>query len=300
MTEHADRRTDHGRHESDADPSSEDDLAEASHQDLVDEVRALRTRVDDLEAENAEVKAENEELREILEDHGFRLDAASEQRDDVLSKIEELQSRELEKGAHLLVENIDPDMIAVPEGRLEKITKADGAQYYRIPGADDLVVGTSGEVTTAVEDLLPIQQLARLDEDMIRAHVSSTPQRLAIALWQDREAGNVGTSMSPWRKGDGATVSEWVAASEVRSWIRSREEGISKESGKKLAQRTMESLHELSKHRLVKRQRNQRKNGLKYRETVVELRTDVELPGESPPAPAESDSPEGQESSPVG
>jgi len=271
------------------------------------ENHTLRSRVDDLESENAdlrerleEVEAENEKLHKRLDDHEFRLKAASAQRDETRSKIEEVQSRELEKGAHLLVENIDPDMIAVPEGRLEKITKEDGESYYRIPGADDLVVGTSGEVTTAVEDLLPIQQLARLDEDMIRAHVSSTPQRLAIALWQEREAGRVGTSMSPWRKGDGRNVNEWVAASEVRSWIRSREEGISKEYGKKLAQRTMESLHELSKHRLVKRQRNQRKNGLKYRETVIELRTDVELPGESPPAPAESDSPEGQESSPVG
>ncbi|WP_160048285.1 hypothetical protein [Natrialba sp. INN-245] len=40
----------------------------------------------------------------------------------------ELQSRELEKGAHLREETVDEHVVDVPDGRLERITKDDGKQ----------------------------------------------------------------------------------------------------------------------------------------------------------------------------
>jgi len=94
MTEHADRRTDHCRHESDAGPSSEDGLAEAAHQDLINEVRALRTRVDDLEAQNTEYR---ERLEERLEKMTSAMDDEDVQKTLAVAKhIQQTQPEDVE------------------------------------------------------------------------------------------------------------------------------------------------------------------------------------------------------------
>ncbi|MDJ1434238.1 hypothetical protein [Halostagnicola sp. A-GB9-2] len=44
----------------------------------------------------------------------------------------ELQSRELEKGANLDEVTVDEHLVEVHDGRLERITKDDGQQYFRL------------------------------------------------------------------------------------------------------------------------------------------------------------------------
>ncbi|MFC7079216.1 hypothetical protein [Halorussus caseinilyticus] len=48
-----------------------------------------------------------------------------------------------------------------------------------------------------------------------------------------------------------------------------------------LARRTLDAMVELSTHRLVKTKRERTADGLTYTETVVVLKADVDLPGES-------------------
>ncbi len=128
-----------------------------------------------LESENRILQATNDQLRDRLEECEraiTRIDAltdAARKRTGVnKQRIEEIQARELEKGAHLLAETIDCCEIDIDGDRLEQITKDDGRTYYRVPqSADPLERG--GNVTLAHGDLLPIQQLARMDEEMLRS-----------------------------------------------------------------------------------------------------------------------------------
>jgi len=117
MTEHADRRTEHAQPGSDAGPSSEDDLAEAAHQDLIDEVRALRTRVNELEEQNSEyrkrIEAENADLRERLEKMRSAMD------DEAVEKA-------LAHAIHLQEadpEDVNPDLLPIAGELLENYLK---------------------------------------------------------------------------------------------------------------------------------------------------------------------------------
>ncbi|WP_197075911.1 hypothetical protein [Halostagnicola sp. A56] len=66
-------------------------------------------------------------------------------------RVTELQSRELEKGAHLLEETVDELAVDVADGRLERITKEGGKTYYRLPEqADPLERG--GDISLAYGD----------------------------------------------------------------------------------------------------------------------------------------------------
>ncbi len=49
-----------------------------------------------------------------------------------------------------------------------------------------------GETSLAYDDLLPIQQLARMDEEMCRSSANTVPTRLAAKLWQARTDDSVG------------------------------------------------------------------------------------------------------------
>jgi len=113
-------------------------------------------------------------------------DAALKKADANKDRVRELQSRELEKGAHLRTETVDPHEIRVAGDRLEKLTRDDGRTYYRVPDSSDPLDRTDG-VALAHGDLLPIQQLARMDADMRRSTANSLPTRLAAKLWQARE-----------------------------------------------------------------------------------------------------------------
>ncbi|WP_254534044.1 hypothetical protein [Natrinema gelatinilyticum] len=266
-------------------------------QTLVDELERLRDRVttledeltqkDDrighLEAELEEAHTENKDFEARLEDLEqsqtpieARLDAHEKKLNANKDRVGELQARELEKGAHLLEKHIDNGEIDVVDGRLERIRKDDGKNYFRLPESDD-PLERGGDISLSYGDLLPLQQLAKMDEDMLRATTSSLPSRLAAKLWKARTDPAVGDN--PWRKGS-ASVREYVTAGDMKHWIRRQEKGISDDYAKKLVSRTIDALLDLSKSRLAVKKRTQRKNGLEYTERRVLLMNDVDIPGE--------------------
>ncbi|MCU4742214.1 hypothetical protein [Natronoglomus mannanivorans] len=236
---------------------------ESENETLREETDRLRDRVDDLEAETTRTSA--------------AVDAAHRRSGANKSRIEELQARELEKGAHLLERNVDHCELEVDGGHLEKIEKDDGETYFRLPDSDD-PLGRGGNVSLAHGDLLPIQQLARMDDDMLCSTTNALPSRLAAKLWRARSDPTVGDD--PWQDGC-KTVREYVKASDLKHWIRRQEKGVSDSYAKKLVSRTIDALLDLSKNRLAIRRKRERKNGLEYTERRVLLTADAEIPGET-------------------
>ncbi|MHC3439817.1 hypothetical protein ACYJ1Y_17430 [Natrialbaceae archaeon A-gly3] len=285
-------------------PEDLEDLLEAVA-DLREQNERLTERVDDLECDLEQTETELEtleteyealqnttdRLRDRLEDcetESTRLDAltdAARKRSGVnKQRIEELQARELEKGAHLRETNVDTHEIDVDGGRLEQLTKTDGHTYYRLPEqADPLERG--GDVTLAHSDLLPIQQLARMDEEMLRSTSNSLPTRLAAKLWRARTDPSIGDN--PWERGC-KDIAEFVKASDLKHWIRRQEPGTSETYAKKLVSRTIDAILDLSKNRLAVRKRTERKNGLEYTERRLILPEDVDIPGETATTTAEN------------
>ncbi|WP_126663215.1 hypothetical protein [Haloterrigena salifodinae] len=289
-------------------------LENASLETLVEELRALRARNERLEERVADLERRVDECEADADEHETRLQTHDDQlqtHDEELethterfehhetetdrleaiteatrkrtgankARIEEFQARELEKGAHLRTDNVDEHEIDVPDGRLERITKTDNRPYYRLPDHEDPL--NRDDVTLAHGDLLPIQQLARMDTDMRRATADALPTRLAARLWEARADPTVGDD--PWTTGC-KSVREYVAASDLKHWIRRQEEGISETYAKKLVSRTIDAALELSKNRLAVRKRTQRKNGLEYTERRLILPVDAEIPGETAPS----------------
>jgi len=182
---------------------------------------------------------------------------------------------ELVKRTHLLAENVDKLAVDVPDGRPKRIEKADERTYYRLPDhADPLQRG--GDVSLAYSDFLPIQQLARMDEDMLRLTTNALPTRLAAKLWKERTDSSIGSD--PWEPG-GKGIDAYVTASDLKHWIRRREPGTSDAYAKKLVSRTIDAILELSQNRLAVRKRTERKNGLEYTERRIVLPADFEVPG---------------------
>lgn len=245
-------------------------------------------RITDLEHRLTECESQATETNRAA-DAALRKAAANKDR------VRELQSRELEKGAHLRTDTVNPHEIRIAGDHLEKFTKDDGRPYYRVPDSSDPLDRTD-TVALAHGDLLPIQQLARMDADMRRSTANSLPTRLAAKLWQARTDPTVGDD--PWTDGC-KSVDEYVTASDLKHWIRRQEDGISETYAKKLVSRTIDAVLELSKHRLAVRKRTQRKNGLKYTERRVILPEDAEIPGETmaPSASTGPDSNTGMDSS---
>ncbi|ELZ15991.1 hypothetical protein [Natrinema limicola] len=250
---------------------------------LEDELTRKDDRIGHLEAELEEAHTETKDLEARLEDLEqsqspieARLDAHEKKLNANKDRVGELQARELEKGAHLLEEHIDNGEIDVVDGRLERIHKDDGESYFRLPESDD-PLERGGDVSLSYGDLLPLQQLAKMDEDMLRATTSSLPSRLAAKLWKARTDPAVGDN--PWKKGS-TSVREYVTAGDMKHWIRRQEKGISNDYAKKLVSRTIDALLDLSKSRLAVKKRTQRKNGLEYTERRVLLMVDVDIPGE--------------------
>ncbi|OAQ51483.1 hypothetical protein HTG_18935 [Natrinema mahii] len=250
---------------------------------LEDELSQKDDRIGHLEAELKEAHTENKVLEARLEDLEesqtsieARLDAHEKKLNANKDRVGELQARELEKGAHLLEDHVDEGEIDVVDGRLERIQKDNGESYFRLPESDD-PLERGGDVSLSYGDLLPLQQLAKMDEDMLRATTSSLPSRLAAKLWKARTDPAVGDN--PWRKGS-TSVREYVTAGDMKHWIRRQEKGISDDYAKKLVSRTIDALLDLSKSRLAVKKRTQRKNGLEYTERRVLLMDDVDIPGE--------------------
>ncbi|WP_455448155.1 hypothetical protein [Natrinema thermotolerans] len=266
-------------------------------QTLADELEALRERVDTLESdlerkddrldqletELEQAHADNDRLEQRVEELEAaqtpieaRLDAHEKKLNANKDRVGELQARELEKGAHLLEENVDESEIDVADGRLERVSKDDGQRYFRLPESDD-PLERGGDIALAHSDLLPIQQLAKMDDDMLHATTSSLPSRLAAQIWKARTDPGVGDD--PWQTGS-KNVHEYVTASDMKHWIRRQEKGISDDYAKKLVSRTIDALLDLSKNRLAIKRKRQRKNGLEYTERRVLLMEDADIPGE--------------------
>ncbi len=248
--------------------------------DLEAELDRKDDRIADLEAELDRLdtlKSRVETSKEAQTTMKARLNAHEKKLAANKERIAELQSRELEKGAHLRTDHVDIGTIEVPDDRLERITKDDGCRYVRVPESDD-PLDRGGDVALAHGDLLPIQQLAKLDDDMLRSTTSALPTRLAAKLWKAQTDPTVGDD--PWKSGS-ASVREYVTAGEMKHWIRRQESGISDSYAKKLVSRTIDALLELSKHRLAVRKRPQRKNGLEYTERRILIPADAEIPGET-------------------
>ena len=237
---------------------------------LEERTAALEERVADFEERVADCCSEPTHLENMAE-------AALKKASANKARVAELQSRELEKGAHLLEETVDIHAVDVADGRLERLRKDDGNRYYRVPeSADPLERG--GTVSLAYGDLLPIQQLARMDEEMRRSAANALPTRLAAKLWQARTDDGVGDD--PWKAGC-KDIAEYVKASDLKHWIRRQESGISETYAKKLVSRVIDAALDLSKNRLAVRKRTERKNGLEYTERRLVLPADAAIPGES-------------------
>ncbi|QRV17595.1 hypothetical protein JMJ58_21690 (plasmid) [Haloterrigena salifodinae] len=290
--------------DTDASPSNNDQIAHSSEfEHLRERLETLETelerkddRIEDLERDRDRLADTVAELEDQLEDCEARTDAVETRADDLATetseleglaeaacnkatankeRVTELQSRELEKGAHLETNNVDECAVTVADGRLERIEKDDGTAYYRLPEhADPLERG--GDVSLAFGDLLPIQQLARMDDDRRRAAANSLPTRLAAKLWRARTDPSVGDD--PWERGC-KDVAEYVKASDLRHWIRRREPGISESYAKKLVSRTIDAVLDLSKNRLAVRRKTECKNGLEYTERRLLLPADASIPG---------------------
>ena len=267
---------------SDSTTSGASTLESVSVSDLAKHVQSLSDRVDDLEQEVAEKDERINELEQQVDNIEDKANEAEAHRNAIVrqtqvrdERIDELQAREFEKGAHLLADNIDKERITVDGNKLERITKDDGKTYFRLPGEDD-ALGRGGAVAHSTADLLPIQRLSRYDDEMLVSVTNRKPDELAGKVWRERdEAGRY----SLWSKGSGE-IRAYLDASELADWIRLKESGVSKKYSQELARRTMDAMHELSNKRLGKIKRQRSKDGLSYQETRLVLKDDVELPGE--------------------
>jgi uncharacterized coiled-coil protein SlyX len=264
---------------------------------LAERIEALEATVDqqtqqieqlesELEAER-HAREEAEERVADLEGTGQRqdalLDALQKRVGTTRSMLGELQSRELAKGAHLQWDHVEPtledELLDLPDGRLEQISKDDG-QYARLPEEDD-PLNRGGSVQLAHGDLLPIQQLARLDDETLASVADARPDRLAAQVWQARD--DPGEDL--WNQGCNG-VRQYLDAGELATWIRIQEGDVGRDYAMKLARRTIDALLDLAKHRLYDELRSRRTDGLEYKERRVVLPADAEIPGEMSPSEA--------------
>ncbi|WP_049893087.1 hypothetical protein [Natronococcus jeotgali] len=249
-----------------------DDLR-AQNERLAERVTELETTLERTERRVRSLEEENEALQKRVDKTEALTEATRNRTGANKDRIEELQARELEKGAHLRTDTVDEHDLEIKAEYLERFTKSDGT-YYRLPDAEDPLDRT--EATLAHGDLLPIQQLARLDEDMRRSTTNALPTRLAAKLWKARTDSTVGDD--PWETGC-KNIQAYINAGDLKHWIRRQEDGISDAYAKKLVSRTIDAVLELSKHRLAVHRKSQRKNGLSYTERRLVLPTDADIPG---------------------
>ncbi|WP_331234046.1 F0F1 ATP synthase subunit gamma [Natronorarus salvus] len=241
----------------------------------------LADRLDRLEAETmrfADRIRRRDDRIAVLEDrlseHAALLDALRNRSSVTREMIAELQSRELEKHAHLRWESVEPNLslLAVDGDSIEGFWNEDGNRYCRLPDGDDPLAGDSGRSLTE-GDLLPIQRLSRMDDETLRSTAGSKPMRLAAEVWRERE----GTGL--WKPGRNG-VRLYLDAGELARWIRVREPSVDQSYSQKLAGRTIDELKVLSSGRLYDRLESRRKDGLRYKERRLYLPTDSEIPGE--------------------
>lgn len=233
-----------------------------------------------------ELREEKEELRGRVEDLEREVEATRSLAKAAINRVKsvepmigELQSRELEKGAHLLWENIERNVevknIDIDGNQIERITKDDGSIYGRLPGEEDGLM-RGGAITHSTADLLPIQRLARYDDEMLATVTKCQEDELAAKSWRKRQEYG---RYDLWSKGSG-DVRVYLNSSDLAEEIRNQRAGISKKYSQELARRTMDSMLDLAKGRLCMVKKAHRKDGLSYKERRIVLKKDVDLPGE--------------------
>lgn len=242
-------------------------------------VVALEERVDELE----------EQVEKNKSSISTNAKNGAEGRADLRGRIVELQERELEKDAHLSTENLDPaDVSESAEERLGKVQKDGGESYWYLgtePGSDPVEANEAAksDPRLSTADLLPIQQLANMDDDTLREHAGTLPDYWAARLWRER-----GEESSLWKEGSG-TVNEYLDASDVATRIYVESDGIGRETSREYARRAFKSLTELSANRVGKKKAKKRSDGLNYKETRAVIHADAEIPGEPRAAAAATD-----------
>jgi len=250
-----------------------------------EETADLREQLEEQREENRRLQEENEKLRERVDELERRADAAGKHRETLIEEIDdanyrigELQSLDLEKGHH--IQHIkEPAYLDVASGRIEYVDGDDGEEYARLPGSKD-PLERSGESVLATGDLLPIQQLAQMQDDTLAGATSKRADYIAARVWTERGQHSPG---SVWSSGCGQ-VREYVDASDVRTYIKSEleraDESLSYDYAKKLAGDALERIRELAKDRCYVERRNHRKDGLRYKERRLVVPSDADIPGE--------------------
>lgn len=227
-----------------------------------------------------ELQEQVDGLADDTEEHEVRLDSFSKWKETETRRVRELQSREFVKGGHLRTENVEPTEIDIENGKLERITKDDGKQYFRAFGEINDDPFDSDNITCSYDDLLPIQQLARLPDEML-AEQPTTDER-ATWVWQNREE---------WMKKGCNGVKRYIDASDLATELYLKDDRIgSRESAQTIAGKVMHRVVELSKTRTRVERKNRRKNGAPCTEKRLIVPEDAEIPG-SNPTPRTEDSP---------
>ncbi|WP_126665168.1 hypothetical protein [Haloterrigena salifodinae] len=258
-----------------------------TNEQLAAELQQLRERVDDLEATVEEqqnvieqkddrISELEEQLDEVADEQDrkhARFDAATDLNDD---RLNELMARELEKGAHLPAGIVVEFDLPIKEGRLEKIQK-DSGEYYRLPESED-PLARGGSTNLAHADLLPIQQLAQMDDEMLDRTAKTKGDYLAAKLWQARDS----EIDNPWKNGCKG-VRAYIDASEMKHWIR-RELGrgaVDDAYAKKLVSRTIGAMKDLTKDRIKVDKTKSGRSGVTSKERRVKIMEGTEIPGET-------------------
>jgi len=239
-----------------------------------DKIMDLEKRVDELEDEKDELRDRVDELED--ENDKLRERADSLERENELAvngmkwnkdRLKELQTRELEKGAQLKTENLPlPEELEVSTEHAEKVTRSDGTEVLKLPGRDDPVDGTEHEVAVAMDDLLPIQRLARLPEDMLDDELANKKNvRRAVWLWDERE--------DLMTKGSSG-VHRYIDAGDLAMYLKTRFEI---DPSSETTKRVMKQFVEYANNRAyIKKQR--KPEGYEERRLIIPA--DAEIPGE--------------------
>jgi len=250
---------------------------EATVEAQQEQIEELQTDLEKERQARKDAEARVDDLETTVEEQTALLDALRKRTDTIQSQLAELQARELEKGAHLQYDHVTPTQLDVPDDHLERFTGEEGTQWVRLPDHDDPL--DRGPDTLPAADLLPIQQLARMDEEALATATNTRADYIAARIWKARTTHSPG---SLWTQGC-KDVAEYVDASDVRVFIKSNcerhDESLSRDYAKKLAGRAMERLRELAKSRVYIERRTHRKDGLEYTERRLVLPSDAEIPG---------------------
>ncbi|RBI60724.1 hypothetical protein DMJ13_17345 [halophilic archaeon] len=239
--------------------------------DKNDRIDTLKSRVSDLEQEHTTDCDHCTDLETRVE----KLEAREARLDHIDDQIAELQARELTKGAHLHEEHVYPSLIddnTISE--LEKITKDDGREYYRVLGRDDPTESDGAGVALAHADLLPIQQLTRIPRETRDNHMSATDRR-ATWTWEQRTDDR----RRLWNDG-GSSVQAYLDCGDLATELRV-EFDIARDSAAELAGRVLEALVDLTNNRCYIQKTTKRHDGCTYKERRLVLPADAEIPGET-------------------